>query len=431
VPELIRYHESAGLTLTLTPGERSLLECVNQKVGGQASLAEILDFLAQALQGVAPCDRFSLAFVSEHGRRVTSHYTRAMYEPVLLHTGYTEDVADSSLAEVLRRGVPRVIADLEQYLAARPSSRSTRLLVKEGVRASLTCPLMVDGRVVGLLFRSSRRAGVYDEHQVALHAALAERLSQAVEKAYRIEQLGEANRQYFELLTVVTHELRTPLASMVTEANLLRDGYLGELQPKQRAAVERMVRQGQHLLGLVGDYLELGRLEGGQLRYAPRGGVDFAKEVLGPALELVAVQLEARDMEVQQDVPPDLPAVALDPQLMRIVLVNLLGNAVKYGREHGIVRVRARCDGARLVVGVWNEGAGWPASEQSRLFKKFSRLQTPELLRQKGTGVGLYTCWRIVQWHGGHLRGDAELGRWAEFTCELPQPPAAVAEVRP
>jgi len=430
VSELIRHYETTGLTLRLTSGEQNLLDCVNQKVGGRESLAEILDFLMQALQGVAPCDRISLAFVSEGGRRLTSHYTRTTYEPVLLRMGYAEDVAGSSLAAVLEHGEPRVISDLEEYLEIRPRSRSTRLLVEEGVRSSMTCPLKVDGRVVGLLFRSSRRPNQYDEHQVALHAAMAERLSQAVEKAYRIEQLAEANRQYFELLTVVTHELRAPLASMVTEANLLRDGYLGELPEKQRASIERLLRQGQHLLGLVGDYLELGRIEGGQMRYAPRADVNFATEVLGPALELVAVQFETRDMKVQQDVPTDLPPVALDPQLMRIVLANLLSNAVKYGREHGLVRVQARHEGDHFTLSVWNEGAGWPRSEQMRLFKKFSRLQTPELLKQKGTGVGLYTCWRIVQWHGGRMRADSEQGRWAEFTCEIPQPPTPGTDVQ-
>jgi len=75
-----------------------------------------------------------------------------------------------------------------------------------------------------------------------------------------------------------------------------------------------------------------------------------------------------------------------------------------------------------VALAVWNEGPGFPEAEKSRLFRKFSRLQTPELLKQKGTGVGLYTSWRIVRLHGGRIRADSEEGHWAEFRVELPQP---------
>jgi len=106
-----------------------------------------------------------------------------------------------------------------------------------------------------------------------------------------------------------------------------------------------------------------------------------------------------------------------------VVMVNLLGNAVKYGKREGRIRIRAHTVDGRLRVSVWNEGPGFPPEEKPRLFRKFSRLRTPELLKRKGTGVGLYSTWRIIQLHGGRIWADSEPGQWAEFSFEIPLAP--------
>ena len=95
--------------------------------------------------------------------------------------------------------------------------------MREGVRSSLTCPLVVEGRVVGFLFRDSRRPQAFDAHHVQLEMAISERLSQAVEKAWRIEQLTAANHAYLEMLAFVSHEIKNPIASLVTDTRLLAD----------------------------------------------------------------------------------------------------------------------------------------------------------------------------------------------------------------
>lgn len=427
--ELLRYVDPVQArerVSSFSPEESAVLETVNQKVAARESLEEVIDFLFDSTRNLSPCDRIGLALLQDGGGRIVSHYTKAAYGPLLLPKGYAEDLHGSSLRTVLERKAPRIISDLERYLALRPESNSTRLLVREGVRSNMTCPLLVEGRVVGVLFRSSRQPDAFDDRQVMLHQAVAERLSQAVEKTLRIEQLAAANRDYFGTLAFVTHELKSPISSIMMDAGLLRDGFLGVLQPKQQERVEQMLSKGRYLLGLIQDYLDLARIEGGDLKADVRD-VDVIFDVIEPAVDLVLPQIEGRGMRLVRQLPDPPAAAQLDPDLLKIVLVNLLSNAAKYGSEGGEIRLHLAAEPDRLMIAVWNQGPGFAESEQWRLFRKFSRLQSPELLKQKGTGIGLYSSWRIVHAHGGKIRPASLPGQWAEFVVEIPQPPAPPA----
>lgn len=398
------------------------LEIINQKVAAHESVDDMLRFVFASTADISPCDRISLALLADNGRRVISHLTIADYEPVLLKKGYAEDLHGSSLRQVLERRTPRLINDLEEYLVRNRDSVSTRLLLREGVRSSMTCPLVVDDRVVGLLFRSCRRPNAYDERQVLYHQVIAERLSQAVEKVLRIEQLAAANRDYFNMLGFVTHELKSPVASLVTDAQLLRDGYVGKLDGKQRERISKIIDKGDYLLGLVQEYLDLAKVEGGEMRPKVES-VDVMARVIAPSVDLIQSQIDAKGMQLSLPASATPPQAELDPNLLKIVVVNLLSNAVKYGSKGGRIRLAIVAESNRFMLSVWNEGQGFPSSEQGRLFHKFSRLNTPNSTAQKGSGIGLYTSWRIVHAHGGRIWASSEEGAWAEFSFEIPQPP--------
>jgi len=199
---------------------------------------------------------------------------------------------------------------------------------------------------------------------------------------------------------------------------------------EQRRRLDRLVAKGEYLLGLVRDYLDLARVEAGDLAPAIRDGVDLAGEVLEMAIEIAAPQAAEKGITIERDWPETPFPVAVDPDLLRIVAVNLVGNGVKYGREGGRVRVSARRTPEGFRAAVFNEGPGFPESQRSRLFRKFSRVQDPELMRRKGTGVGLYTVARIVRMHGGRVGAESEPGSWAEFRFEIPQPPVLPQEAR-
>jgi signal transduction histidine kinase len=419
------FRDGAALR-PITPEERSVLRTVNQKIAARPSLRAIVDYLFEHTQVLIPCDRFSLAFVDEQADTATSYYTRTSYEKQYVKQGYRESLHHSTLRQVLEGGTPRIISDLEAYSREHPHSRTTRLLVREGIRSSLTCPLTVEGRVVGFSFRNSLEPNAYGPQHSKLQMAIAERLSQAVEKAWRIEQLEEANHAYTQMLGFVSHELKSPVASMVTDAQILAQGYLGDLTPEQRAKVESMARKGQYLLSLVREYLDLARVEGGELKLATRSRVDVMTDVLEEAVDLVRVQADNHGMHLMVCMPsPPLPPVCCDPTLLRIVTVNLLDNAVKYGNEGGDIRVKAdvlydRKEGERLRISVWNTGPGFDTAQQDKLFRRFSRLDDPAIKSRRGTGVGLYNSWRIVHLHHGRISAESKQGEWAEFSFEIP-----------
>ncbi len=427
-PAVLYLDATAAREHALDPDELEILEAVNARVAARESTEDVLAFVFERTAPICPGDRLSVAFVEEDGQRLVSYHTVSHYAPLVLDRGFAADLRGSSLERVLATSAIRVIGDLTEYLARHRDSRSSRALVAEGVRSSLTCPLHVESRVVGVLFRSSREPNAFTARHAALHLALTERIAQAIEKTYRLEQLRAANQAYSEMLGFVSHELKSPVAAMVSTAQLLRDGYLGALTDPQREAVSRLIARGGYLLDLVRDYLELARLEGGNVAYAPQADVDLQRDVLAVALDVTRPEAERRRIRVEVEAPDDLGAAQLDPALMRVVFVNLLSNAVKYGRDEGLVRVVLGRDDGQLVLSVWNEGPGFPPAEQSRLFRKFSRLRSPELARERGSGVGLYTVWRLVTLHGGRVTARSEHGAWAEFTVRLPQPPTAARD---
>lgn len=406
----------------LSSEEKSALDAINEKVAAGQTLENMLDFLFEKTASFNPCDRISLAFLEENGARAVSYLTKASYSPLALKKGFWQDMAGSSLETALKEASPRIINDLEEYQKTRPDSPSCKLLLKEGVRSNMTCPLIIDGRKIGFMFRSSRQKNVYTAHHVFLHLSIAERLSQAIEKAYRIEQLEAANKSYLEMLGFVSHELKSPLASITMDATLLTEGYLDKLTGKQEEKVKQIISKSEYLMSLIKDYLDLARIEGGSMKLQITKNVNLCEMAANISYSLLDNLFKEKDIDFACDPPPEEIEAECDYDMIKIVLVNLLSNAVKYGKESGKIRLKMRKRQDFIFVSVWNEGPGFPQKEKSNLFKKFSRLKTPELMKQKGTGVGLYTVWRIIKLHGGHVDASSEEGKWAEFSFTLPQP---------
>ena len=407
---------------------RRVINTVNRKVAANESLDDVMNFLYESTIEICPCHRIGLAFVIEEGKRVLSRWSRATYDELYLHDGFIEDLHITTRYGVVDKLRVRLVHDFEAYAELNPDIESTQLLLKEGIKSSMTSPLVSDGEVIGMLMRHSREPAAFSQQHVYQHLATAEQLTQAVVNALRIEEMDKLNKSYMEMLGFVSHELKSPLASVNMTAQLLLNGYLGDITEKQRGKIESIKAKVDYLSGLVREYLDLARLEGGELEAHPVKGVDFIKEVMGHSLDVVESQIEESGMTLAWERPDGMERVEMDSDLMNIVVVNLLSNAVKYGNQGSRIAVVTRLEDGHLFVSIENEGPGFPEEQKQRLFQKFSRLQTEELRSRKGTGVGLYTCWRIIRLHGGRIWAESEHGRWARFSFEIPQPLQSVEE---
>ena len=417
---ILNYITSDSADPHFSPVELQVVNEINRRAASVNSIVELIDFLFLHISPCLPCDRIGLAFIEEKGKRLVAYHAVARSPQMFLNKGFAQDLKGSSLEAVIRQGRPRVINDLEAYHAAHPHSASTSLILREGWRSSMTCPLEVDGRPIGALFFNASETNAYDQHHVRLQRAIAERLAQAADKAYRIEQLETINKAYQEVLGFVAHELKNPVASMVTNARLLCDGYVGDITPQQRQKIERIAYNGQYLIGFIETYLDLAKVENAETAPTMLEIASLADEVVRPAIDLLHGQIEGRRMKLEIVVPEAPVPATGNAELLRVVLINLIGNAIKYGRELGHIRISLEVADGQGEIGVWNEGPGFPPEKRADLFQRFVRQNTPELIRRKGTGLGLYTCWKIVQLHEGRIWADSELGSWARFAFSIP-----------
>jgi signal transduction histidine kinase len=233
------------------------------------------------------------------------------------------------------------------------------------------------------------------------------------------EDLKKLNRNYMNMLRFVSHELKTPIANSSMSAQALLQSIFGELTPPQ----ERMVRLIHSNLGssmeMVKNYLDLSRIETGELLFQPRR-LHLASEVVAPALNHLITLIDSNGMRAEDQTDEGVMLEG-DKELLQVVYGNLIGNACKYGREGGVIRLQAKDQGVSCRLEVWNDGPGVAREKMGQLFQKFSRIQQIKKEAAKGTGLGLFISRKIVELHGGKIWAEGVEGEWINFVIELPK----------
>ena len=227
-----------------------------------------------------------------------------------------------------------------------------------------------------------------------------------------------AGAKMLDLMAIVSHELKSPLAAVQTTATTLQRGYFGKLEPEQQRIVETIIRNCSYLEDIIRSYIDLSKMELDGLALF-KEKVPFASAVVGPVLDMPGVRDNVRRMAIVTEIDGD-PVIEGDPNLLKILVANLVNNAVKYGAEGTPVRVRLAAQGGELVLAVRNEGVGIPEEDMPRLFKRFERLKQKGTEGVKGSGLGLYISKTVVDKHKGRIWVEGEPGKWVEFFVALP-----------
>jgi signal transduction histidine kinase/ActR/RegA family two-component response regulator len=234
-----------------------------------------------------------------------------------------------------------------------------------------------------------------------------------------------------EFLAMVSHELRTPLTAIIGYSRLLMRQVHGRLTPKQLEHQEAIFRGAQRLSDLINDLLDVSRLEAGRIELSARP--TDVSHIVEQAATVVAVAAQARQIRIASELPADLPPVHADPARLQQILVNLVGNAVKFSSPGGAVRVTGGRTRDQVWVAVEDQGVGIPRDELARIWDPFYQVEAPMRRRHGGSGLGLAIVRRLVELHGGVVRAESEGdNRGSRFSFTLPVAAApASREPRP
>lgn len=228
----------------------------------------------------------------------------------------------------------------------------------------------------------------------------------------------QVDRMKSEFVSLVSHELRTPITSIMGYMALVLDGDAGPLNNEQREYLEIAQRNSARLASLVGDLLDVSRLESGavQLKFAP---VDIAA-LINEVRELLSSAIKEKGQSVEVVQADHVPMISADSDRLIQVITNLLSNANKYTPTGGTITVSTQVFGNTIEISVRDTGIGLSAEDQSRLFTNFFRADNPATKKVGGTGLGLWISRSLVEMHGGTLAVHSEPGKGSVFSVTLP-----------
>jgi len=230
-------------------------------------------------------------------------------------------------------------------------------------------------------------------------------------------RLEEANEAKSLFLASVSHELRTPLNAVIGFADLLRDPCYGPLNQEQAEFICDIQESGEHLLRLINDILDVTKIEANKME--ARLEEFDVRQALGEATSMLRSQATANSLLLEVDCADDVTAARLDPGMFRQVLVNLIGNAVKFTHEAGEIQVRAEREDDALLIIVEDTGIGIAAQDLERIFDEFHQVDNTYSRNYEGTGLGLALVRRMVELQGGEVSVESTQGEGTRFTCRF------------
>jgi len=398
-------------------GELKALGEVSQAVNSTLDLETVLATIVTKAVQLSGTDAGAIYVFDERQREFYLRSTYGMNQELIaaLRQG-SVGLDDPNLALALARGEPIQVADLQDDA----QSPLNEIILRAGFRARLVAPLIHGGEVVGMLVVRRRTPGAFAANTVDLMRTFAAQSVLAIQNARlfheiqdKSHQIEAASKHKSQFLANMSHELRTPLNAILGYTELILDSIYGEAPEKMRSVLERVQANGRHLLGLINDVLDLSKIEAGQLT------LSLSEYSIAELVQNVYVAVEPlasqKTLTLTTDVPKGLPIGYGDERRLAQVLLNLVGNAIKF-TETGEVAITASQTNGSFNVAVRDSGPGIDPANQAKIFEEFQQVDNTSTRR----GLGLAISKRIIEMHGGRIIVDSALGKGATFTIKLP-----------
>ncbi len=421
---------------------RAQLQAGNRELAAQYRIQELFgDYLAglNAVDINALAERlvrtveqvceveFVLVYVDDAERGRLAPVAQAGLDANLTHA--LAGAAEEGLARrVLRSGRVHRLANVE----VEQFPKADIGLGRVALGGVLAMPVTFQQRPLGVVLVASVHP-LRDDIETTLRRhvdAFANALNNAIsyktvqEQSVRLEQVNlelvEADRMRSEFVANMSHELRTPLNSIIGFSGILeknRDGVLGE---RELGYAEKIHRNGKHLLGLINDILDLSKIESGRMELEI--DTTSAAALVSELVDMMQVQAESRGLALSTRIEDDLPGLKADAHKLKQVLINLVGNAIKF-TERGEVTVAARLDpddGSRMLFEVSDTGIGIEEDKLDHIFEAFRQVDSGTTRRYGGTGLGLAISRAFVERMAGRLTVRSTPGAGSTFTIALP-----------
>jgi signal transduction histidine kinase len=326
----------------------------------------------------------------------------------------------TGMGEAIAKREPLPIPDVVQ----RPSNALRDAALEAGLHAALVVPLLGSEGALGALVLQRRRTGEFPPTVISLMQSFADQSAIALENARLFEEIAKKSRELeiasqhkSQFVANMSHELRTPLAAILGYAELIQEGFYGPLSEKSLDALTRIRSNGRHLLGLINTVLDIAKIESGQFTLnMAEYAIESVVETVRSATESLA---QNKKLALKTEVAKSLPVGVGDEQRLTQVLLNLVGNAIKF-TDTGEVRITAGARNGHFAVSVTDTGPGIPLDQQDQIFEQFHQVDSSNTKAKGSTGLGLAIAKQIVAMHGGRIWVESTVGKGSNFQMELP-----------
>jgi GAF domain-containing protein len=314
------------------------------------------------------------------------------------------------------------VPDITQPSAYQSGVRD--ITIQAGYRAVLSVPLLREDEIIGSLILIRKTPGEFSAEIVELLKTFATQSALAIQNARLFREIEDKGRELelaskhkSQFLANMSHELRTPLNAILGYTELLLDGIYGEVSEKARETMGRIERSGRHLLALINDVLDLSKIEAGQLTLSL---VDYSlTEIVNTVVTAMEPLAAEKGLALRVALDPGLPLAHGDDRRLSQVLLNLVGNAVKF-TDAGEVRIEGRVSDGAFLISVSDTGPGIAEEHQARIFDEFQQVDSSNTRKKGGTGLGLSIARRILALHGGRIWVESTPAHGATFSFTLP-----------